>query len=165
MATKFKIKIDPSLRLFTGTILEAEKPDASTLREHIIGICLNDDDGINMEVLKPLVQAYIAQATYEFDEEERGREVQLVSDHDDYAAEKLYRKYSIKGWREAVRPEYPEYEKSCDDDAAYENCGWYEFGKMVWPAQLIAEVGYMLGYRSGRSGVQMTRHFESRKNG
>lgn len=156
MATP-KIRIPLGLNLIAGTIMEPDKPTAETLREHIFGLVLDDDDSVNPDVLRPLVNAYEA-LLIEGEEDD----IEFVSDADDWAAEKLYRQFCIKGWREAVGRTYPEAVDSRTDEDVYEGCPWYEFGgKCNWPAQLIAEIGYLRGYKEGCRGVAMTNYVQA----
>ena len=161
MSNNKRIKIDPGLRLMAGTMLTPDAPTPESLKEAIFGLVLNDDDEVNFNVLRPLVKAYSELLTAEA--EESDTEVDFVSDADDYAAEKLYREFAIKGWRQAVGAKYPEATKSRSDEEVYEGCAWYEYGKMTWPTQLIAEVGYVLGYRDGRNAIAMSEYFAAHK--
>jgi len=150
-----KIKIDPSLKLYAGTMLEAEAPSAGDIKEHILGIALGDDPH-HSQVLPGLVQAYIGALIEQAEEDEEGEEVSLVSDGNG-AAEKLYRQYVVKGYREAMR-KVKGWNKSHTDDEVYENSDWYNYGKMVWPAQLLAEIAYMRAYKDGRNWLQMCEY-------
>ena len=157
--SNFNIKIPAGLNMMAGTILEPEVPTADSLKNDIFALCMSDDVAELTPVIKGLVNAYVALA--EFNDEDE--DMVLVSDSDDWAAEKVYIEYAIKGWRQAVGREYPEAAKSRDDERVYESCPWYDFGKMTWPAQLIAEVGYLVGYKAGREGVAMSRYFEQQE--
>ena len=150
---KYDISIPPGLKLLAGTILEPERLTAESLKEDILGLCLDNEDQINADVVGHLVNAYI-DLLIENDEEFE------LTDGD---AEQIYREYAIKGWRESVSREYPEAVKSRDDNEVYDSCDWYEFGSHHWPAQLIAEVGYLLGYKGGRQGIAMTKYYEAHK--
>lgn len=160
MSNAKKIKLPPGISLLAS--LEPDPPTVESIKDDIFGLLFDDDDGINQDVLAALVKAHrellIAQA------EENDEEVELVCDTDDYEAEKLYRQFCIKGWRHAVKKEYPEAEASRTDDDVYEGCPWYEFEKgIVWSAQLLAEVGYVLGYREGRRGIAMTKYVQQQE--
>lgn len=144
-----KYKISPGLTLMAA--MEPSQPTAESLKDNIFGLVL-DEDGNNVEVLKHLVAAYSQIISNEADDEDK--EVEFVSDSDDWAAEKLYREYCIKGWKNAMKRRFPQALER-DDDSIYESCPWYDFGKMTWPAQLIVEVGFLLGYKAGREAIGM----------
>jgi len=147
--TKKAYRIPPGLGLMAGTILEPERPTSEDLKKLIIGMAINDDEeDPNGDALRGLVSAY----TELLIEEEE--DLELVSDSNDWAAEKVCRECAIRGWRDAVKAAYPDVAKSRDDSEVYECCPWYEFGKMTWPVQLVAEVGYLAGYREGRRALR-----------
>jgi hypothetical protein len=159
MSKPNKIKLPAGLGLIAGTILQPERPTSDDLREQIYGAVLDygDECHPNADVVKALVAAYSALLEAE-DEDEVGFDI--ISGND---AELFYRKYAIKAWRKEVGKAYPDANKSRDDSDVYENCDWYEFGKMTWPRQLLAEIGYLVGLKNGREAVASSRHYEARK--
>jgi len=146
--SNYEIKIPAGLSLFAGTIIEPEPPTLSSLKDDILGLCLAEDT--NADVVCHLVNAYIDILIEEDEEFE-------LTDGD---AEQVYRKYAIRGWREAVSRDYPEATRSRDDSTVYESCDWFEYDKTHWPAQLVAEIGYLVGIKNGRSAVAMSRYYE-----
>jgi hypothetical protein len=161
---KKKIRIPAGLSFLASSMLTPDAPTSEGLKESVFGLVLNDDDGVNEKVVGALVSAYAELLLDEIEREDSDDEIEFVGD-EGYAAEKLYQKYCIAGWRAAVKREYPEAEASRDDESVYEGCPWYEFSGVTWPAQLLAEVAYVLGYKEGRRGVAMSRYFEEhRKN-
>jgi len=154
MARDIKIPVGFTLMASLGS----DMPTAEGLRDLIFAAALPEDDDPNADVLKGLIRAYMALAEAEEDED-----YEVVSDEPDWEAEKIYREFAIKGWRAAVGRRYPEAAKSRDDDEVYESCPWYDFGKMVWPDQLVAEVGYLAGYKSGREGIAMHEYVQEQE--
>ena len=134
-----------------------EEPTADGLRELIYSAALPKDNDHNSDVLRGLLKAYIALLDVE------DEDFETLHDSNDYEAEKVYREFAIKGWREAVGHKYPEAAASRDDDEVYENCQWYYFEKMVWPDQLIAEVGFLAGYTAGREGIAMHEYIQKQE--
>lgn len=160
MSNNKKIRLSPGIQLLSA--MEPDAPTVESLKDNIFGLLFNDDDGINHDALAGLLKAYNALLIEQA--EENDVEVEFVSDADDYAAEKLYRRFCIRGWRDAVKREYPEAVASRDDDSVYEGCPWYEFEKrLAWPEQLIAEIGYVLGYKEGRRGIAMTKYVQQQE--
>jgi hypothetical protein len=151
MARDIKIPVGFSLRVSLGF----DSPTAEEIKDLIFAVALPEDDDPNTEVLKGLVRAYMGLTEAEAEDDSWDDGYDILSDNNDYEAEKVYREFAIKGWRAAVGSQFPEAAKSRDDDEVYESCPWYDYGKMVWPAQLVAEVGYLAGYKAGREGVAM----------
>jgi hypothetical protein len=159
MSKPKKIRLPAGLGMIAGTILQPDCPTSSEVKEQIYGAVLDtgDDSQPNVDVVKALVAVYSALLEAE-DEDEIGFDI--ISGND---AEQFYRKYVVKAWRKEVSRSYPEATKSRDDEDVYEGCDWYEFGKMTWPRQLLAEIGYLVGLKNGREAVAMSRYYEARK--
>ena len=85
----------------------------------------------------------------------------LVDDTCDYAAEKLYYRCAIAGYRHALRHE-PGIKEATDDDLR-ESVSWYEFPNMCWEPQLLADVAFCKGYEDGRSALAMRDYFNDPK--
>lgn len=153
MARDIKIPVGFTLMAVIG----GEVPTAEGIKELIFAVALPEEDEPNVDVLKGLIRAYMALFDAEAEENNWEPGYEVLNDANDYEAEKVYRRFAVKGWRVAVKREYPKAVASRDDDEVYDCCPWYDFGKMVWPDQLVAEVGYLAGYREG---VAMTEYVQ-----
>lgn len=156
MANNIRIPAGFTLRACLG----GEPPTADEIKDMIFNAALPEDDDPNPEVLKGLVRVYLALTEAEAEDDSWDDSYDVLNDANDWEAEKVYREYAIKGWRKAVGSQYPEAAASRDDDEVYESCPWYDYGKMVWPAQLVAEVGYLAGYKAGREGLAMHHYVQ-----
>lgn len=158
--TTRKIKLPAGITMSIG-MLRDDPPTAEDVRGYVLGAARESDDGTppNSDVVRGLVKAYVALC--EADAYEEDEEVEFVI-LDPSESELLYREFAIKGYRHAVKKEYPGV-KDQDDCSVYENCDWYEFERIHWPDQLIAEIGFMVGYRDGRSALAMSRHFKAER--
>jgi hypothetical protein len=154
---KQQIKINKQgLQLMAGTILEPEAPTVDSIKEAIFGLCLAEDAEAYTDVIVSLVGVYRSLLDYD------DVEYALSDDADDWAAEKVYRKFIVQGWRDVVKRSYPEAVKSRTDDDVYEGCPWYEFNG-IFPTQLLAEMAYAMGVKAGREAVQMARFHEQHR--
>jgi hypothetical protein len=154
MSKPRKIQLSPGLSLIAGTIVQPERPTSESIKEQIFGAILDygDECSPNADVVKGLVAAYSALLEAE-DEEEVGFD--RISDNE---AELLYREYAIKGRRNAIRSKHPKVAKKREDCSVYEYCDWYDFGRMTWPTQLIAEVGFIVGSKAGKETLAWDRY-------
>lgn len=161
MSRPIKIKISAGLKLLAGTILQPDRPTAESIKEQIFGTILDteDCDFDPPDLVKPLVAAYMVLIEREAElasyEGNGDGEIDTVSNNE---AEQLYREFTIKGWRNAVSSKHPKVAKERDESDVYESCDWYEFDKMTWPTQLIAEVGFVIGYKSGQQALAWERY-------
>lgn len=135
--------------------LRSDPPTAADIREMVFNAALADDP--DERVIRALVKAYMAMSIAEAEAEDEDTDWEMVSDEPNWDAEKVYRKYIIAGYRVAskLKPE------QVDDDSIYENCTWYDYGKMDWPDQLIAEVAFVRGYRDAREAQAMYNYVAS----
>ena len=166
MSKSNKIKLSAGLSLIAGPILSPSRPTAESLKEQIFGAIL-DTDGCDFDppdLVRPLVAAYLVLLEQEAElasyADEGDGEVATVSDNE---AEMIYREFAIKGWRKAISSKHPDVAKERDDSDVYESCDWYEFDKMTWPTQLIAEVGFIIGVQSGKQALAWESYHESER--
>jgi hypothetical protein len=151
MSSKYKyIKISPGLSL--QACLGGEAADAGQLRDMIIGEAIHSDDEPNKEALKGLVNAYVALT----EEEPKYRDIL-----DSTSAELCYTEFCIRGFRQGVKgmDHYEEY----DDEAIYESCPWFELDGIFWPDQLIAEIGFLAGYKAGADSKAFCRYVQEQE--
>lgn len=155
-----KIKLPVGITLSIG-MLRDDSPTAEDIRGYVLGAARESDDGNppDNDVVKGLVNAYVAMCKAEACAEDVEVEFNLC---DPAESEQVYRQYALKGYRQAVKKEYPEVMEQ-DDCSVYENCDWYEFVGIHWPDQLVAEFGFMAGYNSGRSALEMNRYYKAYK--
>ena len=158
---KIKLPAGITLRGFMG----GDKPTAETLRDLVFDMAKEDPDSgeFATDALAGLVKAYVALAHDEADEEDEEVKFEMVSNSDEYTAEKLWREFSIKGYRHAIKSKFPEANMSRDDSDIYECCTWYEFGDMAWPDQLLAEVAFVAGNRAGKQAIAMSDYFKAQE--
>lgn len=144
------INLPPGLSLHA--CLGGEGADAGQLRDMIIGEAIFSDDEPNKDVLKGLVNAYVALT------EEEPKYSNIL---DSTASELCYQAFCTQGFREGVKgmDHYVEY----TDEEIYESCPWFELDGIFWPDQLIAEIGYLAGYKSGAESKQFCNYVQSQE--
>ncbi len=114
------------------------------------------------DIVSGLVNAYISLCEREANENDK--ELELISDGPsharDYAAEKLYYKYAIAGYKSSV-PEV----RDCEDGDLHESVTWYDLPVgLSWTPQLLAEVAYAFGVRDGLQAKAMARYFAENRS-
>lgn len=129
--------------------LRNDPPTAGEIRDMVFNAALADDP--DREVVRALVRCYMTVSATEAEAEGEDTDWEVISDDENWDAEKMYRKYIVAGYRQGLKltPE------QADDDSIYESCTWYDYGKTTWPDRLLAEVAFVRGYRDAREAKAM----------
>jgi hypothetical protein len=156
--TMSKQYIRPGDRLL-ASMTTPENPELGVLEDMIFAAALVDEDDRNDDALGSLLRAHWAVMVREHEEDDAEIEVDLVSDgHKSdrtWAAEKLYKRYVLKGYcsRQKVAKDFPV-------DELYDYVSWYAFpSDWTWPAALLARVAYARGIRDALQSQALSRYF------
>lgn len=143
-----QIKVAPGTEVLGSLGHLLVQPSSESLQEMVIAIAMTEEDGYPPSVLNSLVCAYIDMESFMSETEGTGFNFSLVQEPE---AEQLYREFAIKGFRKA---------SGCKDtdEEVYERCSFYEYEVANWPDQLIAEIGYAIGYRDAKQAEQFYRY-------
>jgi hypothetical protein len=119
-----------------------EFPDSDEIHSLLYKTALLDESEADCEVLKGLLDAYVAL----LGAEDGGDALELVHDghgkDKSWDAEKIYMKYVMAGFRYKL----PDFKKASDGET-YESCSVYYFAPMSWPVAFLAEVAFARGVR------------------
>lgn len=146
--SKYNIELPVGIELLgvTGNI----RVTADDLKEMLLIEAVWSDDEPNLDAVEGLVSVYVALV----DEKDPPAYQRIV---DWVEAEAIYREFAIKGLRWSV-VNTRGYEGMTDDEI-FELCDWYEFGERIrWPDQLIAEIGFVSGFKAGAGSKQLRNY-------
>jgi len=150
--SKNKIKMPAGITL--RSVMGHEAPTASSIREMAFEAALDED--FCKDALRHLVAAYTAKVIEEAEAEDEEVGFELVTDSDDWEAEKVWKKWAIIGVHNAIPAT-----RDWDEDRIMENFLWYDLPKMLWPDQLLAEVAFVYGYTEARKAKAMSDYVAS----
>jgi hypothetical protein len=144
------IKVTPGTELL-GIMGPSDEPSSEALKAMVVATAMTSEDGYPPSVLNSLVSAYIDMESFMSESEGTGFNFSLVSEPE---AEQLYRKFAIKGFRKAAGA----VRVRLTDEEVYERCSMYEFEVANWPDQLLADIGYAIGYRDEKQAEEFYRY-------